>query len=231
MQRAEKAGFEALVVTVDQAAFGMRWNETRNSFAVPKPLTLANLTLNDPGLAASMNWSDDGDNKVKELHNNFANYFDYGITWEVIEYLRSVSSLPIIIKGILSPKDAVLAAKAGAAGIIVSNHGGRQLNGAIASIDALAAIKAAVGNTCDVYLDSGVREGIDVFRALALGAKMVFVGRPVFYGLAAGGQAGVEKVLDMLAEEFKNTMALAGCRSVDEIQADHVIRRKLMSHL
>lgn len=142
------------------------------------------------------------------------------LTWEDLEFLRNITDLPILLKGILHPEDAALAVKYGVDGIIVSNHGGRQVDGAIAAIDALPKVVQAVrkaGSDMPILMDSGVRTGADIFKALALGAKAVCVGRPYAYGLAIAGQQGVEEVLSNLMAEFEFTMALAGCKDLSEI--------------
>ncbi len=139
------------------------------------------------------------------------------LTWDDLPYLRGLTRLPILLKGILHPDDARLALEHGADGIVVSNHGGRQVDGAIASIDALPPIAAAIGGRIPILLDSGVRGGADAFKALALGASAVLVGRPFAYGLAVAGEAGVREVLRNLAADFELTMGLAGCASVAEI--------------
>ena len=132
------------------------------------------------------------------------------VTWDVIPWLRSLTSMPILLKGILTAEDALLAVEHGVDGIIVSNHGGRQLDGAIASIEALPEVVDAVAGRCEVYVDGGIRRGTDVLKALALGARAVLVGRPILWGLSVDGQAGVERVLKLLHGELEMAMALAG---------------------
>jgi 4-hydroxymandelate oxidase len=131
-----------------------------------------------------------------------------------------------VLKGILHPEDAVLAVEHGVAGIVVSNHGGRQLDGTPASVEALPAVVEAVGGRAEVYLDGGVRRGTDVLKALALGARAVFVGRPVLWGLAANGEAGARHVLEMLRDELEGAMRLAGQPAVTELDPDLVVRRR-----
>jgi len=142
------------------------------------------------------------------------------LTWEQLPFLREHTSLPILLKGILHPEDAARAVEAGMDGIIVSNHGGRQVDGAIATLDALPAVVKAVADRVPVLLDSGVRSGADAFKALALGARAVLIGRPYVYGLAIAGQDGVQAVLDHYRADFDLTMGLAGCRSIAEIGPD-----------
>lgn len=144
------------------------------------------------------------------------------LTWDDLSFLRSITKLPIILKGILHAEDARLAADHGADGIIVSNHGGRQVDGALGTMDALPAIADAVGNQIAILLDSGIRCGADIFKALALGARAVCIGRPFVYALAIHGQAGVQELISNLLGEFDLTMGLAGCKSPDEINRDAV---------
>lgn len=147
--------------------------------------------------------------------------FTPSLTWSDIEELRRRTRLPIILKGVLAPQDARRAVDVGADGIVVSNHGGRQLDGAVAGVDVLAEVATEVGGACRVLLDSGIRSGTDVLRALALGADGVLVGRPVLWGLAAAGERGVGRVLDLLAEELRDALGLAGC---DGVKAAREIR-------
>ncbi|MBV8217298.1 MAG: lactate 2-monooxygenase [Solirubrobacterales bacterium] len=142
------------------------------------------------------------------------------LTWDTLAFMRERTSLPIVLKGILHPDDAARAVAEGIDGIIVSNHGGRQVDGAIATLEALPAVVAAADDRIPVLLDSGVRGGADVFKALALGARAVLIGRPYVYGLAIAGRAGVREVIENLAADFDLTMGLAGCRSVSEIGSD-----------
>lgn len=141
-------------------------------------------------------------------------------TWEDVEWLRSVTSLPIVLKGILRADDARLAVEHGASAIIVSNHGGRQLDGALTGLEALPAIVEAVAGRCEIYLDGGIRRGTDVLKALALGARAVLIGRPVVWGLAVDGTQGVQRVLEILRDELELAMALTGCANLESITAD-----------
>ena len=149
--------------------------------------------------------------------------FDQSLTWDALAWLKSITALPIVVKGILTAEDAQLAVEHGAAGIIVSNHGGRQLDGVPATIEALPEVVEAVAGRCEVYLDGGVRRGTDVLKALALGARGVFVGRPVLWGLAVDGAAGVERVLTLLRDELELAMALAGRPTLASIDRTLVI--------
>jgi lactate 2-monooxygenase len=139
------------------------------------------------------------------------------LSWENLPFLRGLTELPILLKGILHPDDAARALEAGVDGIVVSNHGGRQLDGSIATIDALPGVVEAVGGRIPVLLDSGIRGGADTFKALALGAAAVLLGRPYVYGLAIAGEDGVREVLQNFMADFDLTMGLAGCRSIAEI--------------
>jgi 4-hydroxymandelate oxidase len=214
VERAVAAGYLALVLTVDTPVLGIRDRDSRNRFAAPPGVGLSNVGARflpeagpgDSGLAAYVRTQQDP-----------------SVTWKDVEWLRSLSDLPIVLKGILTAEDAALAARAEVDGIAVSNHGGRQLDGTIAALDALPEVVDASG-PCEVYVDGGVRRGSDVLKALALGARAVMVGRPVLWGLAAAGEAGVRRALRLLAQDLDVCMAIAGCRSVDEITPDLVRR-------
>jgi isopentenyl diphosphate isomerase/L-lactate dehydrogenase-like FMN-dependent dehydrogenase len=147
---------------------------------------------------------------------------DPSLTWRDLEWLRSLTSLPVLVKGVLTAEDAALALEAGVEGIVVSNHGGRQLDGVAASLDALPEVVEAAGDRAVVLMDGGVRRGTDVVKALALGAKAVLVGRPALWGLAVGGAEGVERVLTLLRDEFQLALALCGCAAPDEVTRAHV---------
>ncbi|NXP05074.1 HAOX2 oxidase, partial [Thinocorus orbignyianus] len=197
VQRAEALGFQALVLTADLPYTGKRRDDVRNGFRLPPHMKLKNL---------------EGAFEVCKM-----SLLDPSVTWNDIYWLRSLTHLPIVIKGILTKEDAELAVRHGVQGIIVSNHGGRQLDGGPAPIDALVEIVEAVQGRVEVYLDGGIRKGSDVLKALALGAKCVFIGRPALWGLAYKGEEGLQDVLKILQDEFRLSMALAGCASVSEI--------------
>ncbi|MEU5051467.1 alpha-hydroxy acid oxidase [Streptomyces sp. NPDC021096] len=203
--RAEAAGCEALMVTVDVPVMGRRLRDVRNGFALPDHVRAANLDTG-PGTEAHQSF---GGASALAVHTSAA--FAPGLSWRDLAELRARTSLPLVVKGILDPRDARAAVDAGADGIVVSNHGGRQLDGAVPSLRALPAVAEAVSGDCEVLLDSGVRDGTDVLKALALGARGVLLGRPVLWGLAAGGEQGVERVLDLLRTELGENMTLAGC--------------------
>jgi isopentenyl diphosphate isomerase/L-lactate dehydrogenase-like FMN-dependent dehydrogenase len=193
IHRATAAGYCALVVTVDSPRWGRKERTMRSSFRLPPHLHKANFTDKYPAEV------------------------DASLTWESLAWLRSLTSLPIILKGILTAEDTVLALKHGVEGIIVSNHGGRQLDGVSASIEALPEVVAAVNGHCEIYLDGGIRRGTDILKALALGARAVLVGRPILWGLAAHGIEGVCRVLELLRSELELAMALAGCPTLASI--------------
>ncbi|XP_071617483.1 2-Hydroxyacid oxidase 2 isoform X1 [Heliangelus exortis] len=204
VQRAEASGFQALVLTADLPYTGRRRDDIRNGFRLPPHMKLKNLEGAFEG----------GDSSEYGLPPKS---LDASVTWNDIYWLRSLTQLPIIIKGILTKEDAELAVRHGVQGIIVSNHGGRQLDGGLATIDALVEIVEAVQGKVEVYLDGGIRKGSDVLKALALGAKCVFIGRPALWGLAYKGEEGLQDVLRILQDEFRLSMALAGCANVSEI--------------
>jgi 4-hydroxymandelate oxidase len=208
VQRAEAAGCQALVVTVDTPVLGTRNREDRAQFALPAGMAAENLK----GLSSKA--ARDHRPTEKEIYS-FT--LDPKLTWDGIDWLRSISKTPVLLKGIISPEDAKLAVKHGAAGIIVSNHGARNLDTSPATIEALPRVMDAVGGAIPVLMDGGVRRGTDVVKALAYGANAVLIGRPYLWGLAANGSAGVEQVIRILRTEFAAAMALCGKTAVKEI--------------
>ena len=213
VQRAEAAGYLALVLTVDVAEIGRRERDERNRFRLSPDLRVANFvpTTSDPLTADA-----DGSRLRAFIHG----MRDASFAWRDLEWLRSLSKLPIVLKGILRTDDAERALDHGAAAIVVSNHGGRQLDTAIASLDALPRIADAVGDRTLLLLDGGIRRGVDIVKALALGARAVMVGRPVLWGLAMDGEAGAARVLELLKSELDLAMALCGTASLSEITRD-----------
>ncbi|MFN2432292.1 MAG: alpha-hydroxy acid oxidase [Gemmatimonadota bacterium] len=200
VRRAEAAGCRALVLTVDSPAFGRRDRDMRNAFHLPDGLVMGNLRdspLEAPAPGVSGLFA-------------YSHQLDPSLDWGSVEWLRATTRLPVLLKGVLAPADAREALRRGASGILVSNHGGRQLEGTVAALDALPGVVAAVDGAVPVLLDGGVRRGTDVLKALALGAAAVLVGRPVLWGLAVGGQDGVEHVLRLLRLELENALRLAG---------------------
>jgi len=197
VRRAEAAGYRAIVLTADLPRLGKRERDIRNKFELPAHLQTANFA-----------------NVV--IDENYVP-LPSNVTWETLDWLQAITSLPILVKGILTAEDAHLAVERGVAGIIVSNHGGRQLDGAVTSIEALPEIVEAVAGRCEVYLDGGIRRGTDVLKALALGARAVLVGRPAIWGLAVNGAEGVRHVLEILRNELELDMALCGCTTLASI--------------
>ncbi|XP_023806427.1 hydroxyacid oxidase 2 isoform X2 [Oryzias latipes] len=215
VQRVESLGYKALVLTVDVPYTGKRRNDIRNQFKLPPHLKVKNFE----GM-----FQETG---APEEYGIPANTLDPSISWKDVSWLQSITRLPVIIKGILTKEDAELAVEHGVQGVIVSNHGGRQLDGGPASIDALSEIVDAVQGRIEVYVDGGIRTGSDVLKALALGARCVFIGRPVVWGLAYKGEEGVREVLQILNDEFRLSMTLSGCRNVGEINRNLIQVSKL----
>ncbi|CAF1704429.1 unnamed protein product [Brassica oleracea] len=211
VRRAERAGYKAIVLTVDVPKLGRREADIKNKMIAPK-------LWNFEGLFSTKVKPSDGSG-VEALASRA---LDASLNWKDIEWLRSITKLPILIKGILTREDALKAVEAGVDGIIVSNHGGRQLDYSPATITVLEEVVHVVKGRIPVLLDGGVRRGTDVFKALALGAKAVLIGRPVVYGLAAKGGDGVMKVIEMLKNEFELTLALSGCATIGDITRNHV---------
>ena len=207
--RAERAGFDAFAVTADTPVWGIRERDMRNGFRVPDGLRIVNLERpGGPtghagvGIGGALSWT-----------------IDASVTWKDVEALASWTSKPVLVKGLCRTDDVRAAFDSGARGVWVSNHGGRQLDGAPATARVLAACAKAAQGRGPVVVDGGIRRGVDILRALALGADAVAVGRPILWGLGAGGEAGVARALAMLTGEFELAMALAGVRSVEEIRS------------
>ncbi len=209
VQRAEGVGCKALVVTVDTPITPMRDRESRHNFALPAGMQLENLkSLLERSKASAAH---------RSLTGIYSAVLNPKFTWETVSWLRSFARVPILLKGIVAPEDARLAAENGVEGIIVSNHGGRNLDTSPATIEALPSVIEAVGGRVPVLMDGGIRRGTDVVKALAYGAKAVLVGRPYLYALAARGADGVQHVFEMLRTELEASMALCGVRSIGEI--------------
>ena len=209
IEQALESGFTALVLTADLPVYGIRHREARLGFAAPED--------DVPALAAARARRADA-----SKHHVLDGFFDSGLQWEYVAELVDRFDVPVIVKGLVTAEDADLACQHGASAVVVSNHGGRQLDGSVASLEALPEVVEAVSGRAEVYLDGGVRRGVDVATALALGARAVLVGRPAMYGLAFGGDKGVAQVLEILREETENALALLGCRSPAEVTAAHV---------
>ena len=211
VKRAHAAGYEAIVLTVDTPLLGRRLRDERNSFALPPGIGLAN--LEGSGLPES---SGSG------LFSFFLERHDAALTWDDVAWLRSLSPLPLVLKGIVTAEDTRLAVDAGVDAIVVSNHGGRQLDGAPATLDVLPEVVEAAEGRIEVLLDGGIRRGSDVFKALALGASAALVGRPYLWGLAVNGADGVRQVLEIIRDDLMLTMALAGRPAIVDIDRSAV---------
>lgn len=233
--RAKAANCSALVLTVDLQVLGQRHCDVRNGLAVPLELKLGNILnmASKPAWVLSVMKSKSrtfgnlsghvkGMEDVKSLAEWTAKQFDQALSWDDIEWVRSQWPGKLILKGILDVGDARLAARSGADAIVVSNHGGRQLDGAASSISVLPDIVDAVGSEIEILFDGGIRTGKDIMRALALGAKSCLIGRSYAWGIGAGGQAGAAKAIDILAKELDVTMALCGYRRVIDIDREAV---------
>ncbi|HLO89280.1 MAG TPA: alpha-hydroxy acid oxidase [Nostocaceae cyanobacterium] len=220
VERAYAAGYKALCVTVDAPVLGKRERDQHNAFTLPSGLSLANL-------ATITNLNIPKEQEESGLLTYFAQQINPAVTWKDLEWLQSLSPLPVVLKGILRADDAVKAVEYGAKAIVVSNHGGRQLDGAIASLDALPEIVAAVNGKIDVLLDGGIRRGTDILKALAFGAKAILVGRPVLWGLATNGKTGVDEIIAILQAELKAAMALSGCTQISDIDVSLVTSKYL----
>ncbi len=212
VKRAEAAGCSALCWTIDTPSLDLLKEQM---FRNPDPIleTLgrwANLVRTQP----------DG----REVVLSFMEQIDPAATWNDMDWLRSITSLPIVAKGILRGDDAQLCVKHGASGIVVSNHGARLVDGMITAIEALPEIVDAVGDRCEVLMDGGIRRGLDIFKALALGAKAVLIGRPIWYGLAAGGEAGVQEVFRILQRELAYAMTMSGVAKMEDFNRELLVK-------
>lgn len=214
VQRAEAAGYRAICLTVDLPKVGHRERDLRNRFVLPpgvRPRNFAEFVDLEGG-------------SQQAFFEYIQSLVDPSLTWEAVDWLREQTRLPILLKGILRPDDAERAVEHGASGVIVSNHGGRQLDGVPATIEALPAVAEAVGKRVPVLMDGGIRRGTDVLKAIALGARAVLIGRPYVWGLAVEGEAGVRNVLDLLRAELELALALAGCPSPAQVGKDLMAR-------
>jgi 4-hydroxymandelate oxidase len=208
VERAADAGYEAIVLTVDLPVLGYRDRDRRSGFGLP-----AMPHVDGAGSERTMRYGG-----LEQQH-------ELGLSWATVEQLRSWSPLPLVLKGILAPEDARLAVEAGVQGICVSNHGARQLDRSIATADALPAIVDAVGGKVEIWVDGGIRRGLDVLTALALGADGVLVGRPLYWALAAAGAAGIERAVAILAEEITLGLALLGVADVASLDREFLAPR------
>jgi 4-hydroxymandelate oxidase len=210
--RAERAGAQAIVLTVDAPVWGTREKDVRNGFQLKPGLAVENVApagkgdfprVEGSGLAAYVN-----------------TLFDGGLSFRDLEWLCANTKLPVVVKGVCHPQDAVESARCGAKAVVVSNHGGRQLDGCPATIEVLPEIVEALAGRIETYVDGGVRRGTDVIKALALGARAVLLGRPVLWGLAVDGEKGVLDVLGLMRRELSDAMALCGCTRVEQIRRE-----------
>ena len=230
IERARAARCSALVLTVDTKMQGPRERDIRNGFTVPPRFGLSTLLdfathmrwLLDVGLGPKIKFRNfdgtgvDADSALT-ITQFIANQYDLSVSWHDVEWFKSEWGGPVLLKGLLAPDDATKAVEAGVDGIIVSNHGGRQLDGAISAIAALPAVTRAIAGRVPVFLDGGVRRGADVIKAIASGATACMIGRAWLYGLGAGGEAGVEKALTLLRDEIDLAMALLGCANLSQV--------------
>jgi L-lactate dehydrogenase (cytochrome) len=231
--RARDAGCSALVVTLDLQVLGQRHKDIKNGLSAPPKPTLANLV----NLSTKWRWGlgmlgtknrefgnivghIEGVTDASSLMSWTAEQFDPALDWAKIEKIRDLWDGELILKGVMEPEDAIMAAKIGADAIVVSNHGGRQLDGALSSIRALEPILEAVGDTVEVHLDSGIRSGQDVLKAVAMGAKGTMIGRAYIYGLGAMGEAGVTRALEVIHKELDVSMAFCGHRNINDVTRD-----------
>lgn len=219
VERAQQHGYTAICMTVDVPRLGNRERDVRNQFTFPPEVVPGNFadTVSIDDIPAAEHGSG--------LHTRVAALVDDALTWDDVAWLKSITTLPVVLKGILTAEDAAMAADAGVDGIVISNHGGRQLDGTPATIDVLPEAAAAAGDRLEVLLDGGIRRGTDVVKALALGARAVLLGRPSVWGLAVDGERGVARVLQILRDEMELAMALCGCPSVPHLQPALVRKR------
>ncbi|KAG0255437.1 Hydroxyacid oxidase 1 [Actinomortierella ambigua] len=231
IRRVEKAGYKALVITVDTPFLGRRLADVRNVFKLPNHLTMANFETKESNITMAnvLEKTQTTQQKESSLAAYVVSQIDPTLSWKDIAWVRSITNLPIVVKGVLTAEDAKAACELGCEGILVSNHGGRQLDGVLATIDALPEVVHVANEyskkqnrPIEVYLDGGIRKGTDVLKALALGAKAVFLGRPVLYGLAHNGEEGVSLMLELLQKELELSMALAGCCSTADLGPHNV---------
>jgi 4-hydroxymandelate oxidase len=210
VERAEAAGYGAICVTVDVPVLGRRERDSRNGFRLPDGISMVNL---DPYTPVAMGATDD----VSALARFVGELWDPTLTWDAMDWLCSITRLPVVAKGVLTAEDGRHAVDHGVRGVIVSNHGGRQLDGAVSTCAALPDVVAAVGEHVDVLVDGGIRRGADIVRALALGAKAVLIGRPYLWALAVDGEAGVGAAVAMLRAELELAMGLLGRPSIQDL--------------
>ena len=222
VERAERAGYAAIVVTVDTLTLGWRPRDLRNAYLPFIRGEGCAQFFTDPIFSARLD-KPPAEDMLTAAAMMLATFPNLALTWEDLGWLRAQTALPLLVKGILTAEDAELARAAGIDGVIVSNHGGRQVDGAVAALDALVDVRAELGADATVLMDGGIRRGADVVKALALGADAVLLGRPYAYGLAVGGQEGVRVVIEQLAAEIDLTLALVGARNVGELDESWIV--------
>jgi L-lactate dehydrogenase (cytochrome) len=233
IDRAKAAGCSALVLTLDLQVLGQRHKDVRNGLSAPPRLTVPNII----NMATKPRWClgmlgtkrrsfgnivghAKGVSDMSQLASWTSEQFDPALSWDDVDWIKQRWGGKLILKGILDPEDAKMAARTGADAIVVSNHGGRQLDGALSSIAMLPSIVDAVGDKVEIHLDGGIRSGQDILKSIALGAKSTYIGRAFLYGLGAGGEAGVTKALEVIRKELDITMALCGHRDIRNIRHD-----------
>ena len=237
IRRAYDAGCSALVLTLDLQILGQRHKDLKNGMTAPPKLTIPNIIdmAGKPGWSLGMLGTSrrsfrnivghaKGVSDMSSLMSWTSQQFDPRLSWDDVAWIKERWDRKLILKGILDEEDARMAAKTGADAIIVSNHGGRQLDGAVSSISMLPRIVEAVGDQIEVHMDGGIRSGQDVLKARALGAKGTYSGRAYIYGLGAMGKAGVTTALEVIRKEMDTTMALCGCRNIEDFGTDHLVR-------
>jgi lactate 2-monooxygenase len=221
VRRAEAAGYSAIVVTLDTLILGWRPRDLRNAYLPFRHGEGIAQFTSDPVFRELLPVASEEDPLVAAA-TMLSMFPNLGLRWDDLAYLRELTSLPVLVKGVLTAEDAVRALTAGVDGIVVSNHGGRQVDGAVAALDALIEVRAAVGAEATVLVDGGVRGGADVVKAMALGANAVLVGRPYVYALAVGGEPGVAALIEQLAAETDLTLALLGAGSIAEVDSSWI---------
>ena len=218
LQRVKVAGYQAVVLTVDSPLIGRRERDIRTAFSLPSHLQIANAVPAGAGHVPNASAQESG------LTRHFKGLHDASVTHRDIDWIHDTAGLPVVVKGVVRRDDAVRAIDFGASAVVVSNHGGRQLDTAVATARVLPGIVDAIAGRGEVYVDGGIRRGTDVLKALAMGARAVLLGRPILWGLVVGGEQGVHDVLHLLYNEVDLAMALAGCRTVAEITSDLIAK-------
>lgn len=218
IKRAEAAGYKALAVTVDTPVLGRREADVRNKFTLPAHLTMGNFAKTGGDHASGTKASDGGSGLAKYV----ASLIDKTLNWDDIQWLRKVTTMKIVVKGVMSAEDAEVACQNGVDGILVSNHGARQLDTVPATIEILPEVVKQVAGRCEVYLDGGVSRGLDAFKAIAMGAKAVLIGRAYVWGLVHSGEEGVSNVLGLLHDELEMALRLCGCNCLADVRPEMV---------